>query len=414
MLSLRASKLFIVLNRILKSLTAFAFLWGVLAFSSEASTLLAPNGEIASITSPYGEIITLSRTAGYANPIEFALSRRDRKALELLVAKGHTLNPSDYQPNSPLMLAVADYARGNEVDRPEIWSLIQALLQLGAQPTHHNCDAIKNAIRDGEIELAILLLNHSRGSLENVDVWEQTIHETLESHPSLALAFLQANRAIPEAVIDLALDKQSPALWKLAADSMFPISGERHYWINGEPSLLPPDAVARLEIPDNIEVKNHLQAVGKFAPVHGAPVDLEAYIQSDELTLLLKTQGKYSTAMEELFLNYVTAICMHRVGKHCGTQNTTQAAERWLENINLPCTGEMREYFDGPLCKLSSLYAQESLLSISIFTREKASDDEFYLGLEAFCLLGQQSLKNGAAPLNRLQKACKPIMTSNR
>ena len=291
------------------------FFWSVLAFSNEASTLLAPNGDIASIESPYGKIISSSRKAGFSDPLNFAVYQRDSAALKLLVSKGHTLNPPGYQPHTALKYAVTDYSRSQETDHPELWSLIETLLHLGADPAQGSSSAIQEAIRAEQIELAILLLNHSRDPLEGFFLWEITINEALENHPNLAKAFIHANRAVPEAVIDLALENKSPVLWQAAVSSSLPIAWEAYYWINGEPVPLHFDSMRKLELPDNAQVKTYIETIGKPPPIIGTPVSLQAYFRARQLTLLLTTGGAYSKVMEETFLNYATSLCMHRIGK---------------------------------------------------------------------------------------------------
>lgn len=383
--------------------------WSALAFSNEVSTLLAPNGDIASIESPYGKIISSSRKAGFSDPLNFSVYQRDSAALKLLVSKGHTLNPPGYQPNTALKHAVTDYSRSQKTDHPELWSLIETLLQLGADPAQDGSSAIDEAIRFEQIELAILLLNYSRGPLEGFFLREKTINEALENHPNLAKAFIHANRAVPEAVIDLALENQSPVLWQAAVSSSLPIAREAYYWIDGEPVPLHLDSMRKLDLPENAHVKAYVESIGKLSPIIGTPINLQAFFRANQLTLLLSTNGAYSKTMEETFLNYATTLCVHRIGKNCGGQDAIQRAENWLKQANISCSGEPEKYFDTLFCKLSVVYIKNTPIKISIFTQENDSNEGLYSGLEAFCQLGQRSLLYGGTPLGKLQQSCVPL-----
>jgi hypothetical protein len=351
---------------------------------------------------PYELFIARSEAQGI-DPVTLAIQHQDIRALRLLTNNGHDLNR---KPNSDHDSYFND-AIFAVSSTPDGEAFIAAMLDMGANPGKENDKnfpaPIPYAIRKESPSLVKLLIDRGAyiySPYHNPNREIIQYFKDRNAREDLLLTITKRRKVIDSYVIDHVLDgKASKSFLIDLIKTGLPLEGDEVTWVNGERAVYNPLVMElALAKKDNGDILNFLAGLTRQPPVTGKPIRITFMYETEEKIVFI-TNGlvilPYSLEVKKEQMNFSTSICLHLIGKECGSDDMKRDATKWLATLPLTCPLGLSKTFDEPVCKLALYWTQKS--AYNIFLRDKLKPDPkdkpgSIGALQAFSLLGRKSL----------------------
>ena len=351
---------------------------------------------------PYELFIARSEIQ-HIDPVMLAIQHQDIGALRLLTTNGHDLNRkrnSDHDSYlSDAIVAVSSTPAGE--------AFIAAMLDMGANPGKENDKNFRTpvpyAISKESPSLVKLLIDRGAyiySPYHNPNRAIIQYFKDRDTRENLLLMVTRRRKVIDDYVLEYVLDgAASKSFLSDLIKTGLPLEGDSVIWVNGERVAYSPLSMERaLAKKNNGDTLAFLAGLTRQPPITGKLVDIRFIYETDEKIILI-TNGlvipPYSLEAEKELMNFSTSICLHLVGKGCGSDEMQRDATKWLAALPMTCPPDLSKRFDDPVCKLALYWTQDS--GYNMYLRDKlkpdARDEPGSIGaLQAFSLLGRRSL----------------------
>lgn len=352
----------------------------------------------------YEMLLERSKASHDGDPFEYVLARKNIGEMRLLVAHGHAIKgtgDAGKTGRSPLGRAVwtlDDDAVGR--------NFIAEMLQLGADPVMKDDIGIplEIAVTHDKPGIATLLMKHSRDVSSLSSLLPYYIVERIKNKKAastLLATYSRKRGEISWEAVNFILDQQDKKLLKILLRAGVPLSASEKYWRDGIAYSLAPYLADKLVHAGDEEMKALLVSLKRARPADGVAITLDAQYHTAEREYAVSTgsgmypKPRYNQQLEQEFLNFSTSICMHLVGKNCGSPMLQSKATAWLARLSDTCPDAVRKTYDDTICKLAVYYAGQdgsTGWNFTIYMRNKLDPEDKLYFQESIRRLGTRSL----------------------